>query len=70
MQATLLGLHDTIYENENFLVLFLLPESCYLLKYILVSPLTYVHNIHGVENLIQFTEPGRFTGENTVGKLS
>ena len=70
MQATLVGLYDIIYENENFLVLFLLPESCYLHKYILVSPLTHVQNIHGVENLIQFTEPGGFTGENAVGKLS
>ena len=33
MQATLLGLYDTIYENKNFLVLFLLPESFCLQKY-------------------------------------
>ena len=58
MQETLLGLYDTIYENENFLVLFLLPESCCFLKYwflslirLLNTPQTNVKNIHGVENL-------------------
>ena len=58
MQATLLGLYDTIYVNENFLVLLLLPESCCLHKYWFLSlislqnpPQTNVKNINGIENL-------------------
>ena len=73
MQATLLGLYDTIYENKNFLVLFLLPESCCLQKYWFLSvislqnpPQTYAKNIHGVENLQVYSLQDQ---DNTLVKI-
>ena len=41
MQTTFLGLYDTIYENEDFLVLFLLPESCCCPRYWFLSLIIY-----------------------------